>query len=76
MCDTLCWGVLQGCGIVRYASSTAAAAARAELHDKYKWAPDHAPMVFERVNDKKKRNNISNGGESLCSITAHLPQGS
>jgi hypothetical protein len=46
---------------VCFQSAAAAAAAKAELHDKHKWSPDNAPMVLERVNDKKKRN-ISEGG--------------
>lgn len=54
---------LQGCGLVCFSSAAAAAAAKADLHDKYKWAPDHAPMVLERVNAKKKRSNISHEGE-------------
>jgi hypothetical protein len=53
----------KGCGIVRFASSAAAAAAKAALHDKHTWASDYAPMVLERVNAKKKRSSISNGGK-------------
>lgn len=66
----LCTLCLQGCGIVRFQSSAAAAAAKAALHDKYKWASDYAPMVLERVNEKKKRSNISSGGEfaSVCAV--------
>jgi len=64
---------LQGCGLVCFSSAAAAAAAKADLHDKYRWAPDHAPMVLERVNAKKKRSNISHEGELHSHLQHRLP---
>lgn len=51
-----CSRMSQGCGIVRFATPAAAAAAKASLHSKHKWNEEATAMVVEWVNEDKTRN--------------------
>jgi hypothetical protein len=56
--------LLQGCGIVRFTSASAAATAKSLLHGKYKWTEEAPPMVLEWVNEDKVRSTCCQAGEA------------
>jgi hypothetical protein len=67
---------LQGCGIVRFTSASAAATAKSLLHGKYKWTEEAPPMVVEWVNEDKMRSTCCKAGATVLFVVCPSTQGS